>query len=206
MGEKEISFDRGRILNLSDGIIAFSMTLMAVGIAIPDPATTPEGELYFGIVSISPKIFIFVFSFLMVGVYWIKHHSILNKVKIFDSKTIWLNMFFLLSIAFLSFTSALFGEYETDQLALGIFALNMSIAGFLLVLILIYTSKKGHIHSKYSKNMREQIILNLIVPAVFLISVIISFFNYNLAIYSWISSPVLIFLYKISKKKAKKQK
>ena len=142
----------------------------------------------------------------MVGVYWTKHHSILNKVKIFDSKTIWLNMFFLLSVAFLSFTSALFGEYEKDQLALGMFALNMSIAGFLLVLILIYTSKKGHIHNKYSKDIQEHVILNLIVPTIFLISVIISFFNYSLAIYSWLSIPVLIFLYKISKKKAKKQR
>ncbi|MBU0586828.1 DUF1211 domain-containing protein, partial [Candidatus Micrarchaeota archaeon] len=120
--EEEGFFTGAKVLDLSDGIIAFSMTLLIATIAIPDPAQTPIEGLSSALWELKPKFLVCIFSFIIIALYWSNHHRIFQEIKKFDTTTVWLNMLFLLSIVIMPFTAALFGEYEDQQLTMMLFA------------------------------------------------------------------------------------
>ena len=109
-------FERGgeefsRVLAFSDGMFAIAMTLLVIGIEVPDLADADSvADLADALGDSSDSITSFVISFAVIGRYWLAHHNLFSLLGAFDRGLIGLNLVYLGLIAFLPFPTALFGQ------------------------------------------------------------------------------------------------
>src|SRR5437660_9370808 len=97
-----------RLMFFSDGVFAIAITLLVLQITVPIPGLS-EHQLGDALRHLGPKYFGFVLSFLVIGRYWMAHHRVFEYIKRFDMPLVWLNLAFLLLIAFLPFPTAVLG-------------------------------------------------------------------------------------------------
>jgi len=105
-----------RLEAFSDGVFAIAITLLILEIKIPDHETLQHQSLSHYLLALWPKYFAYVFSFIVIGIFWANHHYIFKLYKRTDHSFNILNVFFLLTISFLPFPTAIFGEYINDPM------------------------------------------------------------------------------------------
>lgn len=171
-----------RIVFMSDAVFAIALTLLALEIKLP-PLEHPlmPGEFAGAILGLLPKFYSYVLSFLVLGVYWVAHHRDFGSVTRYDARLIWLNLFTLMCVAFLPFSSALLGEYGNFQLTWVIFALNNIAISALLSLAWGHARRKGMVEDREPTGLRYRTYRGLLVPVVFLLSLGVSCFDLTLA-------------------------
>lgn len=185
-----------RIVFFSDAVFAIAITLLVLNIEVPDiPQDLVAQELPGRLLALWPKYLSYVISFAVILSFWVAHHSIFSTIRGYDRNLIWLNSLVLMCVAFLPFTSALFGEYPDQQLAVAIYAASLGITRLLLTAVWLYASS-GHrlIDSDLDPNVRKSFrIRGLAKPLVFFVSIAISFFSVTAAICSWLLLIVVDF-------------
>src|SRR4051795_7699837 len=139
---------KARIEAFSDAVIAVAITLLALDLHVPDPGGSASlahrlGEQW-------PNYAAYVVSFLTIGIIWINHHAMLQRLVSVDHAILVLNLLLLLTIGVLPFSTALMAEYlnesEGQNLAAVIYGgsfLLMSLAFFAMQRHLLVT--KGHL-------------------------------------------------------------
>jgi uncharacterized membrane protein len=134
--------DRDRIVNLSDGVFAIAITLLVLDIRVPD---IPEGmvatELPAALLSLWPKYFGYVLSFVVISTLWVIHHSIFRPIRAYDRGLLYLNFLFLMFVAFVPFPTLLLGEYGNHQLPVAIYAGTLAAGRMLLTAIHWYSTR-----------------------------------------------------------------
>ena len=179
-----------RILALSDGIFAFAITLLILNVAVPEG--TSKADLAETLVSLWPKYLAFLISFFVIGLYWFSHVRQFRSIIRYDTRLLWLNLVFMLFIVTIPFSTSVMSNYN-HPLSVTIYAASMACAGFMSCAIWIYASHKRRlvIEDLSQAAVRRGIIVTLISPVVFTLSIGLAFINVELAEYSWISIFVL---------------
>lgn len=180
--------DRDRIVNISDGVFAIVITLLILDIQVPEiPPDLVSRELPGQIATLGPKFLSYAITFLVIAVYWQAHHRIFGHITGYDRTLIWLNFLFLLAISFLPFPTSLLGEYSEEQISVVIYAANAAIASLLLASISWYATAGHRLVTPDLDHVttRQRRMQALAVPAVFILSIGISFFSPAAAMYSW---------------------
>ena len=132
-----------RIVALTDGVFAIVMTLLVLEISIPEIAQSSlHTELPGRLVELWPKLLSYVVSFIILGIFWYLHHISFHYIKRSDNGLIWLNILFLMFIALIPFSTALFGSYGKEQIPLVIYAINLILASVMNSIIWIYATRK----------------------------------------------------------------
>jgi uncharacterized membrane protein len=132
-----------RIVALTDGVFAIVMTLLVLEISIPEIAQSSlHTELPSRLLELWPKLLSYVISFMILGIFWYLHHIAFHYIKRSDNGLVWLNILFLMFIALIPFSTALFGSYGTEQLALVIYAINIILVTVMRFIIWIYATGK----------------------------------------------------------------
>jgi uncharacterized membrane protein len=102
--------DTGRIEAFSDGVFAIAITLLVLEIGVPH--VEGEGTTLFGaLVEQWPSYLGYVISFLQIGVIWANHHNRFRFIARSDHLLLFLNILFLMCVAFIPFPTALLAEY-----------------------------------------------------------------------------------------------
>ncbi|HZQ10119.1 MAG TPA: TMEM175 family protein [Anaerolineae bacterium] len=110
--ERESSLDR--IIGLSDGIFAFSMTLLAVNVDLPGlPENIDAATVTQDVYSLAPKFVFYVTSFLLVGMFWQVHRRLFRYIRVSDTALSWLNLLLLMFVAFVPVATGLFDSYPS---------------------------------------------------------------------------------------------
>jgi len=138
-----------RIEAFSDGVFAIAITLLVLEIKIPQLHTAEQSgvSLSTALLRLWPSYFGYIFSFLMIGIYWANHHYIFHLYKQSDHIFALLNVFFLMCISFLPFPTAVLAEYITDparrQDAITFYALGLLLPAVGWSTVWLYASR-GH--------------------------------------------------------------
>ena len=104
--------DTGRIEAFSDGVFAIAITLLIIEIGVPHLEDEPPGTtLPQALVGLWPSYLGYVISFLQIGVIWANHHNRFRFIERSDHGLLFLNILFLMCVAFISFPTALLAEY-----------------------------------------------------------------------------------------------
>ena len=188
-GEREAGRDRDRIVNLSDGVFAIAITLLVLDIRVPDiPKGMVDRELPAALLSLWPKYLGYFLSFIGISTFWVIHHSIFRSIRAYDRSLIWLNFLFLMFVAFVPFPTSLLGEYGDHQLPVVIYAGTLAVGRLLLTALHWYaTTHEGLLdEAQDPATVRFFLIRGLTIPAIFLLSIGVSFFSVQAAIWSWV--------------------
>jgi uncharacterized membrane protein len=133
-----------RLETFADGVFAIAATLLILNVELPDEGASLRHEL----VHLWPAYAAYAVSFLVIGVIWVNHHAILNLVGHTDRTFLFVNVVFLLAVAFLPFPTRVLannlraGDAKTAAVFYGLTSIAMSI-GFLAVWL--YCSRIGRL-------------------------------------------------------------
>src|ERR1700754_5110324 len=103
---KEKSLELDRLVFFSDAVVAIAITLLALDLRLEKA----EGDsiLHFADIGhLWPKLASFLLSFILIAVFWKVHHKFFSFIKMIDGKVLWFNIFWLLFIVILPFTTTL---------------------------------------------------------------------------------------------------
>ena len=105
--------ETGRLESFSDGIFAFAITLLVLG--LHDPVQGITGNLLTGLEKEWPDFFAFFTSFVTILIMWINHHNMFNYIRKVDTPFMFLNGFLLLFVTITPFTTSLIADHILDS-------------------------------------------------------------------------------------------
>ncbi len=168
-----------RMAGFSDAIFAFAMTLLMLDIKVPDvPHGAAASELVSWIFAQAPMLYIYVLSFVVIGMFWMRHHSMFSLIRRHDSVLMWLNMAFLLVISLMPFPTAVLGEYGSVGVAVALYAGFMLAAGLLLNLIWMYATTNHRLVSADldPKLIRRPTLRGMVISTIFALVILVALF------------------------------
>ena len=175
-----------RIEALSDGVFAIAFTLLILEIRVPhDENITTEIGLLHSLKPLLPKFLIYFLSFMTMGIFWTGQGVQLNQMERYDRNLNWMSLFFLLVITLFPFTTAFLGEHINFKLAIGMYWLNILLAGILIYLHWHYAYKhnflsvEGEARKAIDKAIRKRVI---VAQTLYLIGALLCFINTYLSI------------------------
>ena len=186
--ERETGKDRDRIVNLSDGVFAIAITLLVLDIRVPDiPENMVASKLPAALFSLWPNYLGYVLSFVGISAFWTIHHSIFRSIRAYDRGLLYLNFLFLMVVAFVPFPTSLLGEYGNHQLPVAIYAATLAVGRLLLTAIYWHSMRNDRLLNEPQDPVTARFFLirGLALPAIFLLSIAISFFSVGVAILTW---------------------
>lgn len=188
--------DLNRTVNFSDAVFAIAITILALDLRLPG---TEAEDLPGALLDLWPALFGFLISFWLIGIYWMAHHRIFHYIIAYDRGLLRINLFFLMWIVLLPFSSSLIGDYGDRQLAAIIYAAHVSIAGLSLAWLRRHASRDPRLMDTRSVDARElryHDLRGLAVPLVFILSIGVSFISVTAAELFWLLAffvrPVLM--------------
>jgi uncharacterized membrane protein len=98
-----------RLEAFSDGVIAVAITLLVLGITVPTP--TPTHSLAYELAQRWPEFAAYATSFITIGIIWINHHAMINRLRDADHTILIFNLLLLMSIGILPFATELMARY-----------------------------------------------------------------------------------------------
>jgi uncharacterized membrane protein len=177
------------IISFGDAIFAFAITLMTLSIDIPDlPKNLTESQLMSALYEMYPQVESYIISFAVISIFWISYHQVFNFITKSYISMVYLNLLFLLLITFLSITTSLVIEYGSYQISHVIYCVVVIMTSSLLALIWWYGTKDYRLIDKeiHPLFIRGMMVNHVLVPFVFAISILVSFFNLDIAQYLWL--------------------
>jgi uncharacterized membrane protein len=177
------------VVSFGDAIFAFAITFMTLAIDIPDlPPNLTESELLSRLYELYPQVESYIISFAVIAIFWISYHQVFNFIKESHISMVYLNLLFLLLITFLSITTSLVIDYGSYQIPYVIFCVVVIMTSSLLALIWWYATKDYRLVDKdiHPFLVRGIMVNLLLIPFVFAISILVSFFNLDIAQYLWL--------------------
>jgi uncharacterized membrane protein len=104
--------NKARFEAFSDGVFAFAITLLALGLVLPEFKSPPtEVQLTEALLRLWPNLLAFVLSFSVIGIMWQNHHALFRSVERVDRSTVLLNFFLLAVTVFIPFATSVLGAY-----------------------------------------------------------------------------------------------
>ena len=102
-----------RLETFADGVFAIAATLLVLNVEVPELG---EKSLAHELAKLWPAYVGYAVSFLTIGIIWVNHHTVLRQLRGIDRTFLFINVFFLLCIAFIPFPTRLLATYvRTDD-------------------------------------------------------------------------------------------
>jgi uncharacterized membrane protein len=174
-----------RLLGFSDGVFAIAITLLILNIELPEST----GSAAVGIsqlLEVWPDILSYVISFLVIGNYWIGHRGIFDDVESYDGTLLWLNIIYLMFIAFIPFSTSLIGEFP-GSVPVIVYAGTITLTSIALTVLWRYAWAYDLLDATVNREKLRDVTYGILTPAsIFAGSILIALASAEWAMYSWL--------------------
>jgi uncharacterized membrane protein len=113
---------KGRLEAFSDGVLAIIITIMVLELHQPADTTLP------GLVHVLPHVFLYLLSFVYLGIYWNNHHHLLQATRSVNGAVLWANLHLLFWLSLIPFTTAYMGHGHLAPLPIAVYGVNLLLA------------------------------------------------------------------------------
>jgi uncharacterized membrane protein len=137
-----------RLESFSDGVIAVAITLLVLGISTPGDHA---GTLAHALLRQWPEYAAYATSFLSIGIIWINHHAMINRLREADHTILLFNLLLLMTIGVLPFATNLLAKHLHDSLAAAIYS------GAFFVMAVMFSALNRQVLIVRSHLMSEQV-------------------------------------------------
>jgi uncharacterized membrane protein len=178
-----VKFDTGtdRLEIFSDAVIAIAITLLVLDIKVP---TAKTGQLVHDLGQIWPSYVAYALSFAVIGIMWVSHHSMFERIQHVDRGLLFYNLWLLLGIGFLPFPTALLAEYarqggSNSHAAAAVYSATMMFIGFAFLAIWLHLAHRPYLLGEQasSASLRRSIHLSMVSPIVYGASIGLAFIS-----------------------------
>jgi len=186
----------GRIETLTDGVFAIAMTLLVLNLGLPQLNENLSGlELHSLLLQQAHKFFNYALSFVLLAVFWVVHHWEYHFIKRTNRTHLWINIFILMFVALVPFSTSLMGDYPNDWMAELFFAANLFAVGVLFLANWLYATKVAFLVDVEATPKRVSLGIRrgLVVPGVSLVAMILVLLKMPSA-HIYLLIPIILFL------------
>jgi TMEM175 potassium channel family protein len=179
----------GRLINVSDNVYAFSLTLLVVFLVVPNlPSAHTTGQLASALGDEWTSYLSYGLSFFTIYVSWTGHQRIFRYVRRCNTQLVRLNYGLLLFVALLPFPTAVLGRYGQDSISAVLYATTVSVIGLVMSAIWWYASRGRQLvrAGLDHETIRHQQLATLRAPAIFLLTIPLAIWKPQVAEFSWI--------------------
>jgi uncharacterized membrane protein len=186
---RERTLELDRLANFTDAVFAIAATLLVLSIQFSQNLEAPnlDSKLWDEYQEVLPQVLAYALSFFVIGRYWLAHHRMFKLIRRIDARFIELNLLALGFIALLPFPTEVFGNYPSDRPAFIVYAAGVTATGLASTVVWWYATDGNRLID--ASTPRDWVIHSrlrgLSIPAVFLLSIPISFASVTAAQISW---------------------
>ncbi len=188
------SEDIHRLKALIDGVYAITLTLLVLDLKLPEIA---EASLAGGLVELLPRLFIYLIAFYSIANYWIvQQHALRNVIKA-NLSMMWMLILGLLFITLMPASTAIFGKYPDQPLAIAIFSADNFLFALSSWIFWSYLTRNRKTFA--SRSQPQVLTINaqvwMFISLSWLLAVLFLLVNPMLTYISWVLLPNLIALW-----------
>jgi TMEM175 potassium channel family protein len=96
---------KSRLEAFADGVFAIAATLLILNVTVSGAPLARE------LVQIWPSYAAYAVSFITIGIIWVNHHTVMGQIARVDRLFLFLNVLFLMLVAFIPFPTRLLAVY-----------------------------------------------------------------------------------------------
>jgi uncharacterized membrane protein len=135
--------NKTRFEGFSDGVFAFSATLLVLGFALPQTHYLSDRGLSPALLRLWPNLIAYALSFSVIGIMWQNHHALFRLVARVDRMTVFLNLLLLAATAFIPFATSILGANPALKSSTFLYGLTLSTTAtaYNLMLMRLVTSR-----------------------------------------------------------------
>lgn len=123
-------------------MFAIAITLLIIEIGVPHVGEFES--LFEDLVHLWPSYLGYAISFLVIGTVWANHHNRFRLISRSDHILLFLNILFLMCVAFIPFPTALLAEYIRDDLhritAVAVYSGTLAVTAVFFTLLWLYAA------------------------------------------------------------------
>ena len=123
------TFSTSRLEAFSDGVIAVIITIMVLELKVPLASGLS------GLQAIAPTLAVYALSYALVGIYWINHHLLLDRIEQSTPGMLRTNLFWLFCLSLMPFFTAYVLEKREDTFSVALYAASLLLTGFSFLLL-----------------------------------------------------------------------
>jgi uncharacterized membrane protein len=123
-------------------VFAIAITLLIIEIGVPHVGEV--GSLFEELVHLWPSHLRYAISFLVIGTVWANHHNRFRLISRSDHILLFVNIVFLMCIAFIPFPTALLAEYIREEThrttAVAVYSGTLAVTAVFFTLLWLYAA------------------------------------------------------------------
>lgn len=189
---------KARLEALSDGIFAFAMTLLVIGLSVPDKTVLVSSNAYAlqVLIDLYSGFVHYVLAFLILGAFWLSQHMQFHSVRTPDKIFIWINLVTLMFVALLPFSSSFSGAFSGVPIGAMVFEVNLLLIGMGMTLQWWYATDNNRLTEStltpvYIRKVRFG---NLVVPAVSFVGILFALSGNTWSSAVYMTLPIVFYL------------
>ncbi len=182
-----------RLCALTDGILAVVITILVLGIDVPeDHSFTEQGLLaFFG--RIQYHVLAYAASFWLIASYWLQHQSIFHYLRYCNRQLFWLNTLFLFPLTLVPFFVRVKSIYGAEARIVVVFGTAFIVCGLVLLALWRYAVSRPELLRLATIDgdvVRSMTLRILIGPVISFVAIVLSFLNVYLGTVIFLSMPL----------------
>ena len=153
-----------RLEAFSDGVIAVIITIMVLELKVPGP----DGLA--GLLLVLPTIFLYLLTFVQIGIYWVNHHYLVNEVETVSHGILWANLVFLFCLSLFPFATDWVGVKGLSSFTTALYA-AVSIfpgLGYMALWIQVRSQSAVPAHASWGKQIASVLLYTAAIPAAYI--------------------------------------
>ncbi len=203
--EPRATINLSRLEALGDAIFGFSLTLLALDLRLPE---VQPAALLQGILTLLPKLLIFVFAFLVIAQQWDVHQRTMSHVARADGLFVWLYLLSLMFVVLMPASADILARYPLQALALTFFGINTMLLCLASWAMWRHASVRGRLLDDEISPEAVQLIgrLWLYPPIIICVTIPLGFISVYPVYLLWFVMPVISYAYGTAIARRKRQK
>lgn len=182
-----------RLLALTDAVVAIALTLLVLQLRVPatralDMHPDSASSLWHALNVDGSAFMSYLIAFVVIAQFWLVHHRVLRRMRGHNEGLAWRNFGFLLALTLMPFTSNLLGRYETNPVAVTLFAVNLLILSISVQWIFHYaahhqlmTDQDDSVHERRASQARSAM-----VSAIAALAILLAWTDVGLSNFVWV--------------------
>jgi uncharacterized membrane protein len=154
---------RGRLEAFSDGVIAVIVTIMVLELKVP----RPDGVA--GLLAVLPTVFLYLLTFVQVGIYWVNHHYLVDEAETVSHGIFWANLMFLFCLSLFPFAMEWIGVKGLSSFTAALYAAVSIFPGvaFMALWMQIRSASAIPPHASWGKQLTSVALYLTAIPAAY---------------------------------------
>jgi uncharacterized membrane protein len=151
-------YDKRRFETFIDAVIAIILTILVLELRVPETVHSESLTTKQQLAELIPSFISYIGSFLLIIGIWIDHHLLFLNLHKLTKRYILLNMFFILLLSLVPFTTAFAGNNYRDPFAVALLFANYFFMNLSFGILYWHANRKKLLHPGfYADNSRTAI-------------------------------------------------